>query len=131
MSPIRNAGVNFNTESRLKHVQCPVMILHAHDDETVPFLLTKRLLVQLNAMTFCGESAYFFQHRTREHGVHIQLHEFPTSRRYGHSMIYQAPELPTLITCALDSVLFPYCNLLCSDFFGRCAKLRKQTHGTK
>ena len=99
MTPLERSGVSLDTENRLQHVKCPVMILHAHDDRIVPFVLTERLMVERFSLLY--DRLFPLQRKAKEHGVHIQLHEFPTERQYGHNKIFQAPELPKLVRFAL------------------------------
>ncbi|WKY13661.1 hypothetical protein Q1695_004468 [Nippostrongylus brasiliensis] len=68
------------SEERIKKVTCPILILHAADDVTVPVKLGRKL----------RDSAL-------EAGRNVKYVEFEAERRLGHKYIYLAKEMSTII----------------------------------
>ena len=74
-------GIEFNSESWLPEVKCPVMILSAEDDPTIPVRLGRKLL-----------------EKTQKSGkMNIEMHEFEGSLGFQHNDIYRAEQLPEMI----------------------------------
>lgn len=72
--------MNMNTDENIRHVNSPILILHAHDDEIVPFQLAEKL-----------------HQAAKEHSKEVKFVEFPAGLGYRHKYICKAPELPTLV----------------------------------
>ncbi|CAD6190053.1 unnamed protein product [Caenorhabditis auriculariae] len=80
MKPLNRVGLHMETDARIANVTCPILILHAQDDETLPVKLGRRL--RDSALT---------ANRT------VDYVEFEASRRFGHKYIHKAKELPEVV----------------------------------
>ncbi|KAK0411407.1 hypothetical protein QR680_005640 [Steinernema hermaphroditum] len=81
VEPLRSAGLVMNTDERIVHISCPILILHAADDHIIPIKLARRL----------EESARSAQRKVR-------LVEFDAERRFKHKYICRAEELPQILS---------------------------------
>ena len=74
-------NMEFNSDEYLPKIHCPVMILHAEDDDKIPVELAKKLY-----------------DTTREHGKkNMKFYIFDKNLGYKHHDIYQALNLPYMI----------------------------------
>ncbi|CAH1119519.1 unnamed protein product [Phaedon cochleariae] len=83
--PLENNGFLFRTSKNILSVDCPILIMHAEDDNVVPFKLGKKL----------SEIA-----QTRRNPVtqgNVTFHSFPALLRYSHNDITKDPEVPRYI----------------------------------
>ncbi|XP_061551799.1 lysophosphatidylserine lipase ABHD12-like isoform X2 [Phycodurus eques] len=72
----------FSNEDNLKALTCPLLILHAEDDDVVPYHMGQKLY-QISART----------HRERSKDVPLEIISYPASRGLSHSDIYLDPGL--------------------------------------
>jgi len=78
---VQELNIAFESHQWIQHIRCPVMILHAEDDHLIP--------VSQGVKLFEGAKAG---------GKHdVELEQFEASLQCGHSSIYKAKQLPTLI----------------------------------
>ncbi|XP_037097258.1 lysophosphatidylserine lipase ABHD12-like [Syngnathus acus] len=71
----------FPNEENLKVLTCPLLILHAEDDDVVPYHM--------------GQKLYQISSRTqRSQKVPLEMISYPASRRFSHNNIYLDPGLP-------------------------------------
>lgn len=97
LEPIRKNGMDFNSKLYISDVDCPIMILHAEDDEVIPYgIATELYFIAINNrnLTYQGEVTY---HLYGPDG-------------YGHMYIYLAPDLPSQV----------------KDFLAQCLKFNKK-----
>ena len=87
---ISNPELNFDSISKLPLIKCPLLILHAIDDNIVPFWLGKKLY-----QTAAKVQPSSVANKTR-------FHEF--GKGYRHNYIRRAPELPHVVTDFLKSI---------------------------
>lgn len=88
---VNNPDLNFDSKSIIGKVKCPILILHALDDNIIPFELGKKLYeIALN------ERANFTKH--------TQLVTFNGSHGYGHKHICRDPKLGKIIQNFLQNV---------------------------
>ncbi|XP_066147887.1 lysophosphatidylserine lipase ABHD12 isoform X1 [Euwallacea fornicatus] len=84
VNPLINNDFNFDSASYIKDVDCPIMILHAKDDEDVPYQLATQLYyTALNQRNF-----------TYQGNVIYHLFE---PKGYGHMMLYRESDLPKYV----------------------------------
>ncbi|KAB0792090.1 hypothetical protein PPYR_14051 [Photinus pyralis] len=91
LDPIWNNGFRFEISAHISNVDCPVMILHAKDDEIIPYQLAVKLVRIGN------------KKRVNEVQGNITFHLFPKNDHYGHNDIYLAPQLPEYIRSHIDT----------------------------
>jgi len=82
--PLRANNLAFESDSHIKNIYCPILILHAQDDAVVPILLGHKLY----------NSAV---DQRSDQWPSVQLIEFDQSLGYGHNYICRAPELTSII----------------------------------
>ena len=76
----------FDTRIHLTKVNCPVVLLHADDDLTIPYIHSKELLKA--GMNARGD------HKQKKKLLHFTIDMISFHRLgYGHRFIYQAPKL--------------------------------------
>uniref|UniRef100_A0A8C4Q6T0 Serine aminopeptidase S33 domain-containing protein n=1 Tax=Eptatretus burgeri TaxID=7764 RepID=A0A8C4Q6T0_EPTBU len=80
LDPLTESGVVFASDENMKHIECPLLILHAEDDHIVPFRLGRKLY---DAAMLTSLSA---QHN-------VKFVPFPASLGYRHKFIYKDPNL--------------------------------------
>ena len=78
--------MQFESDSWIQAIPCPIMILHAEGDETIPISLGRQLY---NTAVTSGHQK-------------VQLHEFDNS--YGHSTIFSSPDLPNIVRTFCESI---------------------------
>ena len=69
------------TDKRIAMITCPVLILHAEDDTTVPFKL--------------GVALYEAALKSRDE-TEVEFIRFPSELHYGHKDICRDPDLPNI-----------------------------------
>ncbi|CAH1119732.1 unnamed protein product [Phaedon cochleariae] len=81
LEPLHKNGFIFDTATNIGHITCPIMILHAEDDNEVPCKFGKKL--------------YAIASERMKNGKYIPTiyHEFDSNLSYGHFFIYQDPFL--------------------------------------
>jgi len=92
LEPFRTNGMDFNSKMYITDVDCPIMILHAEDDEFIPFQIATELYftaINNRNLTYQGEVTY---HLYGPDG-------------YGHMLLYLAPELPNQVKDFLSQCL--------------------------
>lgn len=88
---LENDDLNFNTTAQLQHIRCPLMILHAEDDEIISFHLGQKLYQQ---------------------AILLQPNNVPTAKfiiypgelNYGHKNIYRDPNLMITVKTFIDNL---------------------------
>ena len=80
-SNVADNDVAFKTDQRIAMITCPVLILHAEDDTTVPFKL--------------GVALYEAALQSRDE-TEVEFIRFPSELHYGHKDICRAPDLPDI-----------------------------------
>ncbi len=80
VTPCSEHDAKLSTDRNIKDVQCPILILHAQDDNIIPFKLAKKLS---SVAENCGRDLTFI--------------EFDCPRNYGHKWIHRAPELADIL----------------------------------
>ncbi|KAM9466825.1 lysophosphatidylserine lipase ABHD12-like [Clarias gariepinus] len=75
----------FPSDENIKHISCPVLILHAEDDDLVPFEFGKKLYDIAAAST-------------SRKGHKVCFHPFPSNEGYGHRFIYRSPQLHQIVS---------------------------------
>ncbi|XP_030755393.1 lysophosphatidylserine lipase ABHD12-like isoform X2 [Sitophilus oryzae] len=92
LKPIRDNGMDFNSKLYISDVDSPIMILHAKDDDIIPYsIATELYYTALNNRnsTFQGNVTYYLY---EEHG-------------YGHLFIYLVPHLLNHVKIFVDECL--------------------------
>ncbi|XP_044759670.1 lysophosphatidylserine lipase ABHD12-like isoform X3 [Coccinella septempunctata] len=84
VDPIIESGFRFQSDEYILDADCPILILHAEDDGTVPFKLGKKLYDVAS------------ERRLESQGT-VQLQTFPRKFHYGHRYIVAAPELSDIV----------------------------------
>lgn len=84
ITPIRHSDTFWDSQSRIASLRAPVLILHAEDDDTIPYVLGKKL---------------YELGKERRHPVKqpIQMVTYGRSLGYGHKKIYCDPGHEALI----------------------------------
>ncbi|GMR57114.1 hypothetical protein PMAYCL1PPCAC_27309 [Pristionchus mayeri] len=81
LNPLRSVGLVMESDERITHITCPILILHAEDDHIIPVKLGR-------ALKEAAESS------KRD----VEYVEFPKTREFAHKFIYTAPELPEIVS---------------------------------
>ncbi|KAG7201126.1 hypothetical protein KM043_003920 [Ampulex compressa] len=84
VEPFYNNDLRFESDKHIGKIQCPVMILHAKDDNVVPFHLGEKLY----------KAALVYHHNETDR---IQMIPIKSSYGLGHKYICRYKELPTII----------------------------------
>ncbi|XP_037061178.1 lysophosphatidylserine lipase ABHD12 isoform X4 [Peromyscus maniculatus bairdii] len=84
LDPITSSGIKFANDENVKHISCPLLILHAEDDPVVPFHLGKKLY------NIAAPSRSFRDFK-------VQFVPFHSDLGYRHKYIYKSPELPRIL----------------------------------
>ncbi|XP_025104569.1 monoacylglycerol lipase ABHD12-like isoform X2 [Pomacea canaliculata] len=75
---LKRNDIQFSSDQHIIHVECPILMLHAEDDEIIPLSLARKL--------------YSIAAETRSvNGSKVLLHEFP-AKGYGHNFLHHAPD---------------------------------------
>ncbi|KAF5895338.1 monoacylglycerol lipase ABHD12-like, partial [Clarias magur] len=82
----------FPSAENIKHISCPVLILHAEDDPVIPFELGKKLY------DIAAQSKSRNRHK-------VCFCPFPSNEGYGHMFIYRSPQLPQIVSDFLSTTL--------------------------
>ncbi|XP_065378750.1 lysophosphatidylserine lipase ABHD12 isoform X2 [Macaca fascicularis] len=84
LDPITSSGIKFANDENVKHISCPLLILHAEDDPVVPFQLGRKLYsIAAPARSF--------------RDFKVQFVPFHSDLGYRHKYIYKSPELPRIL----------------------------------
>ncbi|XP_018561593.1 monoacylglycerol lipase ABHD12 isoform X1 [Anoplophora glabripennis] len=78
LNPLRDNGFIFDTDTRIRKVSCPVMILHAEDDSIVPYKFGRELYKIASNRSVDAANTTFY-------------HQFGKDLGYNHYFIYQDP----------------------------------------
>ncbi|KAL0595711.1 Lysophosphatidylserine lipase ABHD12 [Plecturocebus cupreus] len=85
LDPITSSGIKFANDENVKHISCPLLILHAEDDPVVPFQLGRKLYsIAAPARSF--------------RDFKVQFVPFHSDLGYRHKYIYKSPELPRILS---------------------------------
>ncbi|XP_072860863.1 lysophosphatidylserine lipase ABHD12 [Chlorocebus sabaeus] len=85
LDPITSSGIKFANDENVKHISCPLFILHAEDDPVVPFQLGRKLYsIAAPARSF--------------RDFKVQFVPFHSDLGYRHKYIYKSPELPRILS---------------------------------
>ncbi|XP_034352570.1 lysophosphatidylserine lipase ABHD12 isoform X1 [Arvicanthis niloticus] len=84
LDPITSSGIKFANDENVKHISCPLLILHAEDDPVVPFHLGRKLY------NIAAPSRSFRDFK-------VQFIPFHSDLGYRHKYIYKSPELPRIL----------------------------------
>ncbi|KAK7798293.1 hypothetical protein U0070_014797 [Myodes glareolus] len=84
LDPITSSGIKFANDENVKHISCPLLILHAEDDPVVPFHLGRKLY------NIAAPSRSFRDFK-------VQFVPFHSDLGYRHKYIYKSPELPRIL----------------------------------
>ncbi|OAD52879.1 Monoacylglycerol lipase ABHD12 [Eufriesea mexicana] len=84
VKPFYDNCLRFESDKHIEKIQCPIMILHAEDDKTVPFALAEKLYK--TAMSYHGNNTY-----------HIQMTRIDALHGLGHNYICRYKTLPNII----------------------------------
>ncbi|KAG3262725.1 lysophosphatidylserine lipase ABHD12 isoform X2 [Ictidomys tridecemlineatus] len=84
LDPITSSGIKFANDENVKHISCPLLILHAEDDPVVPFQLGRKLY------NIAAPSRSFRDFK-------VQFIPFHSDLGYRHKYIYKSPELPRIL----------------------------------
>lgn len=84
IEPLREIGIEFQSDIHIIHITCAVIILHAQDDKVVPIELGRKLVKAAQLGRPSG-------------AVPIKFIELESSFGYGHNHISQAPEISVII----------------------------------
>ncbi|KAK2580674.1 hypothetical protein KPH14_007776 [Odynerus spinipes] len=84
IEPFYHNNLRFESDKHIKEVACPVMILHAEDDNVVPFFLGEKLF---------QAALKYHQNDTNE----IEMVRINSSYGLGHKYICRFKELPNII----------------------------------
>lgn len=85
LQPLEANGFYFLTSKHIELVDCPIMIVHAEDDDNIPYILGEKLF----------DIAQKSRDPTRQGNV--TFHLLPAHLQCNHMQIYNAPELPNYI----------------------------------
>ncbi|CAG05098.1 unnamed protein product [Tetraodon nigroviridis] len=83
-------NIRFASDENVNHISCPLLILHAEDDNVVPFHLGKKLYAM------AAQSKSLSGHK-------VQFVPFPSSLAYRHKFIYRSPELLNILSDFLST----------------------------
>eukprot|EP00066_Takifugu_rubripes_P009326 XP_003976169.2 PREDICTED: monoacylglycerol lipase ABHD12 [Takifugu rubripes] len=83
-------NIRFASDENVNHISCPLLILHAEDDNVVPFHLGKKLYLK------AAQSKSLSGHK-------VQFVPFPSSLAYRHKFIYRSPQLPNILSDFLST----------------------------
>ncbi|XDV43083.1 hypothetical protein PO909_011629, partial [Leuciscus waleckii] len=100
--------IRFASDENVKHISCPVLILHAEDDTVVPFQLGKKLY------DLAAQSKSLNGHK-------VQFIPFSSALGYRHKFIYKSPQLPNILRYVLYTL---QTAAICT--FSQCSVLTKQ-----
>ncbi|XP_045462689.1 lysophosphatidylserine lipase ABHD12-like isoform X4 [Harmonia axyridis] len=84
VDPIIESGFRFQSDEYILDVDCPILILHAEDDGTVPYKLGKKLFEVASE-------------KRSEYQGSVQLQTFQKKFHYGHRYIVTSPELSEIV----------------------------------
>ncbi|XP_043473987.1 lysophosphatidylserine lipase ABHD12 isoform X2 [Leptopilina heterotoma] len=90
VQPFYDNHLRFQSDQHITKVKCPIMILHAEDDNVVPFSLGEKLF----------ESALKYHGNTEQ----VQMIRINASHGLGHKYICRYAELPEIIEKFVSSV---------------------------
>lgn len=79
---IKQNNISFASDTTISSIPIPILMLHAKDDRTVPYVLGQKLY----------ETAQLTKRKTS-----IKFVVFEDNHGYGHKHIHKAPELPHII----------------------------------
>ena len=82
---VAHADTSYETETKIRHVHCHLLILHARDDMIIPFALGQKLL-QAASLTRPATAPK------------AQFVAFDSSKKYGHKGIFKDDQLPDLVS---------------------------------
>lgn len=85
-----NRHIYLASDKSISSVRCPVLLLHADDDDIIPSRHSEELYQS------CEKSSNHDKMR-------VKLVKFRSNHGYGHMDIYKAPELPSIIKQFLES----------------------------
>lgn len=85
LDSLKMNGFRFETTEHILKVNCPIMILHAKDDNVIPYFLGEKL------------SKIATEKRNTTSQGNVTFHLFPAELHYQHWAIYKSPKLPELI----------------------------------
>uniref|UniRef100_A0A1I7XLN9 Lysophosphatidylserine lipase ABHD12 n=1 Tax=Heterorhabditis bacteriophora TaxID=37862 RepID=A0A1I7XLN9_HETBA len=80
LDPLRSVGLIMDSDKRIIHIKCPILIMHAADDHVIPAKLGRMLKDVASAAN--RDVSYF---------------EFDSNRGFQHKFIYLAEELKTIV----------------------------------
>lgn len=84
IEPMQENNFTFASDTHIKSVDCPILILHAKDDSVVPYHL--------------GQKLYRIAHENRlENQGKVHFQGFEGELSYGHKFICRSPELEDII----------------------------------
>ncbi|KAF7274573.1 lysophosphatidylserine lipase ABHD12-like isoform X2 [Rhynchophorus ferrugineus] len=92
VDPIKTNDLDFNEKIAISDVDCPIMILHAKDDEIIPYSIATELYY----------TAINNRNATYQGNVTYHLYE---DNGYGHMHIYLSPDLPLQVRDFRDECL--------------------------
>ncbi|KAF3420181.1 hypothetical protein E2986_09447 [Frieseomelitta varia] len=84
VEPFYNNYLRFESDKHIKKIQCPIMILHAKDDNIIPFALGEKLFEA--AINYHGNNTN-----------QIQMTRIDASHGLGHKYICRYKDLPNII----------------------------------
>lgn len=87
-----NSGFQFESDTHILHVDCPILILHAEDDLVIPVKLGYKLYKVVS------------EKRTKHQGF-VKFEKFSSEFGFGHKYICRAPQLENLIETFVDHAL--------------------------
>ncbi|CAG9855792.1 unnamed protein product [Phyllotreta striolata] len=82
--PLVDSGFTFESDRFICRVDSPILILHAEDDNVVPFKLGKKLFEEAKRCR-------------RENQGNVVFYRFEGKHKYSHKNIYKAPDLETAL----------------------------------
>jgi len=85
---LRRFNMEFNSDEHVADINCPIMILHAEDDDKVPIELGFKL----------------YEAAKKKHKKDVIFKSFPHNLNLGHHDIYQAENLPSLVQHFITSL---------------------------
>ncbi|CAI5451010.1 unnamed protein product [Caenorhabditis angaria] len=81
IKPLNSVGLRMESDQRITHISCPILILHAQDDRVLPVKL--------------GRALY---KAAKKSDRKVEFREFDSVHNFGHKFICRSPELPEIIS---------------------------------
>ncbi|CAG9770943.1 unnamed protein product [Ceutorhynchus assimilis] len=92
LNPIKTNDMNFDSKSYITDIDCPIMILHAEDDEIIPYNIATELYYTA------------INNRNSTYQGDVTFHLYPPKGN-GHMLLYLEPDLSKQVRSFIDQCL--------------------------